>query len=376
MLLRTLPLTVLCLVLVSMAQASVFGPPVSYRVGASACSIDVGDFNNDGIPDILAGNVAGGVRVLLGNGDGTFQAGVLTRFPHGRFGIACSPRVIGDFNGDGKLDLLVIFPNGQVQVFAGNGDGTFNASGNTGTGATFTATADFNEDGIPDLLLLRPKGACEGRVLLGNGDGTFRAGSNIFVGGGCLLVDWPFVIGDFNSDGHQDVLMVEIGEAVILAYDVAFGNGDGTFQTPLVTTMQNATIGNFVVRDINGDGIADLTFSSESQGDIGVQFGAGDGTFPESFPTYCNTGLSSDYLQLGDFDGDGVPDAIFQTYYTLSLYFARGRRDGTFVGCTLLDAGPSPYGFVIADFNGDGALDVAVANNDTSGIVSVLLNTR
>jgi hypothetical protein len=359
-----------------LTQASIFGPPVPYPVGPLPCYVHLGDFNNDGILDIVVGNKAGGIRALLGNGDGTFQASILTRTPHPSHGAACAPWAVADFNRDGNLDLLVAYTTGQIQVLLGNGDGTFKLIGEGSKFSMQAASADFNEDGIPDLALVRVHGFCGALVLLGNGDATFRKGSQIFVGQGCLVAGGPYAVSDFNSDGHQDLLMVGVGEGTIIDYYVAFGNGDGTFQSPLVTSTQNNAAGDFVVADLNGDGIADLAQASYSQGDVGVQLGAGDGTFPYTFPTYCYTTYPTSYLRLADFNGDSVLDAAFITYSGGGLFVGPGHSDGSFGPCSLVDAGPSPGPFAIGDFNQDGVPDLAVPNYQPNGTVSVLLNTQ
>ena len=117
-----------------------FGAPVSSRNGLHASPISVVDFNGDGKLDLAVGQA-----VLLGNGDGTFTIGQ-------RFGGA--QEAVGDFDGDGKLDVAQISGSG-VSIFTGNGDGTFNSpvSFLAGTGSIFVAAGDFNADGKPDLVV-------------------------------------------------------------------------------------------------------------------------------------------------------------------------------------------------------------------------------
>jgi len=170
-------------------------------------SVAVADVNGDGKPDLVVANnctsgdfgigctdPSGTAGVLLGNGDGTFQAAVT----YGAGGSDASSVAVADVNGDGKPDLLVgecadTNCYGLVGVLLGNGDGTFQAAvtyGSVGTFAYSAAVADVNGDGKPDLLVAN---VCSGNcffnpgglvaVLLGNGDGTFQAAVTYGSGG-------------------------------------------------------------------------------------------------------------------------------------------------------------------------------------------------
>src|ERR1035437_3155166 len=182
-----------------------FGPPRWLDAGTNTYSVAVGDFNGDGKLDLVVNNAgsAGTVSVLLGNGDGTFQAPI-----NSAAGTASRSLVVGDFNGDGKLDLAM-GANGAVSVLLGNGDGTFQAPINSDAGRDpmWVAAGDFNRDGKLDLVVAN-KGTLANNfsdssvlVLLGNGDGTFQAAAEY----GPVVNPYCVAVGDFNGDGNLDL---------------------------------------------------------------------------------------------------------------------------------------------------------------------------
>jgi hypothetical protein len=330
------------------------------------------DFNGDGKQDIATLNSDGSVSVLLGNGHGTFALPVIYNpIPAGPPVRVAQGIVVGDFNGDGRLDIAVSdqyqndIPPGNssdVWVLPGNGDGTFGAAfaafNNQSQGTTGSAfiAADLNGDGKLDLLEdcenSSQTGLC---VLTGNGDGTFTLGASV-------LSPTPSVgaiaatIGDFNGDGKLDVaLSYGISGNSILA--VALGNGDGTFGTlSTVDSIPNATGTNVAAADFDGDGKQDLAFyaticvsPNPCSGTLQTYSGIGDGTFQSALPSLSAPANGAAIL-VGDFNGDGILDVAIQDIVLL------GRGDGTFAA----NARPLPQNVTVAsDFNGDGNLDFA-----------------
>jgi hypothetical protein len=254
------------------------------------------------------------VSVLLGNGDGTFQPAV--NYP---VGSGARSVTVGDFNGDGKLDLAVAnLSDNNVTTLLGNGDGTFAAAGNyaVGTGAVSVAAGDFNGDGKLDLAVANFYSA-NVSVLLGNGNGTFQPLAFRTLPPG--LHPSSIALGDFNADGRLDLA---VGKSLGTNVSVLLGNGDGTFQDAVDYPTGNVPYW-VTVGDFNGDGKLDLAVANEGSNNVSVLLGNGNG----SFATAVN------YL-----------------------------------------AGGAPIALGAADFNGDGKVDLAVANEGTDN-VSVLLNT-
>jgi hypothetical protein len=257
-----------------------------------------------------SGLSGGGVLVLLGNGNGTFQPAI--EYGQQMFG----PLVVGDFNGDGNPDILGPGGNGTVSVLLGNGDGTFgfpvNSTLTTTSGVGSPVVADFNGDGKLDIAALvggNPESGVPSQIQIffGNGDGTFSAGSTTYNAG-----TNPFSIatGDVNGDGIPDLVI--LNNCCTLAYLTApsavvvlLGNGDGTFQSPITTVTDDGLGVNFLaISDLNLDGKADVVYF-DGYG-TSLLLGNGNGTFQTPLQYFLGTGVTA--LAIADFDGNGAPD--------------------------------------------------------------------
>jgi hypothetical protein len=272
-----------------------FQTPATYAAGPLPSAVTVADFNGDGKLDVAVGNSNGNnssISILLGNGDGTFQAAV-------NYSVPCCPSSVtaADFNEDGKLDLVAA--TNAASVLLGNGDGTFQSVLNYGTASSpgGVAVGDFNGDGHLDLAVSN-NGSSNISVLLGNGDGTFQPALDYAVGNFPIGV----VTGDFNGDGILDLAVTNTGSNTV---SVLLGNGGGTFQSAV-----NYSTGGFpwamAVGDFNGDGKLDLAIAS---GLTQILFGNGDGTFQPA-ATYGSTQSNPNAVAAGDFTGQGRPSLI------------------------------------------------------------------
>ena len=342
----------------------------SYPANAGPQGIAVGDFNGDGIPDLaITNNSSTSVSVLLGNADGSFQTARLNDVGSAPVGI-----VAWDFNGDGILDLAVANSQG-VSILLGKGDGTFQPQNlitlGFGTSPWAMAVADFNGDGKADLAVTDANNAVV-RILLGNGDGTFNVEDmQTQVGTDPEGV----AVGDFNDDGIPDLAVTNFGSASgTNGLSILLGNGDGTFQTQVNYTTGKVPIG-VVVGDFRSDGKLDLAIANLNDDTVGIFLGNGDGTFQSQLP--YTTGSMPYGVVVADFNGDGKPDLAVSNSDdppNSSVTVFLGNGDGTFQAQpNNYTVGANPNGLVVGDFNGDGAPDIATANNGGNGTASVLL---
>ena len=352
-----------------------FGPKVSLTpvdtLNESGLSVPLatGDFNGDGIPDIVTENTTG-ITVLAGDGRGGFSS--VYDYDLGASGFPGATNIVtGDFNGDGKQDFAIGFQqnldSGTLAVFLGKGDGTFQSpmSSAVPPGAVTLVTGDFNGDGKVDLALMTSSiiGLVSAMnntkdavlMLLGKGDGTFTPSVTYPVGPFADMI----AAGDFDGDGKPDLAVVNASGGTTdtsSTIGLLFGKGDGTFTAG--TSIPLAYLESVAAGDFNGDGKLDLAALTDSG--VAILLGHGDGTFggPRIFPA-----SSGNWIVAADLNGDKIPDLVDGTTYLL------GNGDGTFqpplplIG-TYSSTGQSPYPLVYftppvaVDLNGDGKVDV------------------
>jgi len=337
-----------------------YRPATNFSAGSDPVCILVGDFNGDGKLDIVVLNrVPSTLSVLLGNGDGTFQTEKTTAISTGNLPDSLA---IGDFNGDGKLDVAVTVSLAQigqraVAVLLGNGDGTFQVPINydSGSGAHFAIVGDFNADGKPDIAVA-DSSANAISVLLGKGDGTFKAVLNTPT---TLTSVGPLSLADFNRDAKVDILMAALNGSSDGQFHVFPGNGDGSFKTPLSTVTGTGVVLAVAVDDVNGNGMADVL--AQTDAGLFTFLGKGDGTFVQGATFLLSP--DSRFLVVADLDGDGKADlaSVDGTSDRLSVAFGNG--DGTFQVAPVVPFATDPISpgafFVLAeDMNGDGVLDL------------------
>jgi hypothetical protein len=325
----------------------------------------VADFNGDGKPDVLEQGT-GTLLVLLGNGDGTFQSPISTNS-----GASLFSAIAGDVNGDGKADVLGLFNNNLV-VYLSKGDGTFAAGvfypvGNTGFTDEGITLGDFNNDGKVDVVVSLSGDNVVGQevVLLGNGDGTFQSGK-VSTG---VYYPTSVVAGDFNNDGKLDLVIAGQpscnGSCTPVITSILLGNGDGTFQTPTTIFFNNGTL---AAADLNGDGKLDLVLQN---GVVQIYLGRGNGTFSNAH-SYQPLAGGPRGLAVADFNLDGKLDVGAEGNILL------GNGDGTLKGVSAValampTSGPPPT--VVGDFDNNDSPDVAVLSVGNSlNVIDILIN--
>jgi hypothetical protein len=261
-----------------------FQAAVNYGAGLGPSSVAVGDFDGNSVLDLAIGNAdANSISILLGNGDGTFQSAVSYDV-----GINPSAVAIGDFNADGAVDLAVAnYDGNDISILLGSGDGTFQPAVDyaAGRGCSAVTIGDFNGDGRPDLAVTNFWDASVS-ILFGNGDGTFHHGADYLFGNEATSIGH----GDFNLDGILDVAVATAGDVV----EILLGNGDGTFQGTLRYGSGPYSAG-LVVGDVNGDGKPDFAVANQYANTVGVYLDATSGPRPPvitaSGPTtFCQGG--------------------------------------------------------------------------------------
>jgi hypothetical protein len=370
------------------------------------------DFNNDGILDLAiasltASNVpptGGTVSVLLGNGDGTFQSptSYTTGVPYGL--------AVGDFNGDGILDIATadesdaVGTSTTISLLLGKGDGTFNPATtipSLGQHPFSIVAGDFNCDGKLDLVTANNLSNGQGvTLLLGKGDGTFQ---NPITFNECapaadqsLCQNPTFAAaGDFDNDGLLDLAVLEWSQGTpqvaLLRGSCSKGLTPNTvFSANLPPDLMQLAFGNF---SGHADGTLDLAFigNGTPAGNAGTLIGQGTltgGRFtgfkpPTAGCASCTTAAFPNGLAVGDFNADGFLDVTVATGN-----FPVGSQSGTGVVTTLAGAGNGTFnlqsttsnysgsmsdGVVAGDFNNDGKLDLAVTNY-SSNTVTILLH--
>lgn len=340
------------------------------RVVASA------DLDRNGTPDLVIANADRvHVRVLLGNGDGTFQRAVEYPVTGGVNAIA-----IVDVNGDALVDVVTSNVSGAMNVLTGNGDGSLRealaSQSTTEAGAAILAVGDLNGDRFPDAITATPAGLNAGgiNVLLGTSD--FRFGNRIKYP---TANPSSIVIADLDGRAGADVIVTNSSDNTI---SVLANNGDGTFKSPVNPNIEGSPV-SAAAADFDSDGVLEVVVASRA-------------ALISVYRVFIDTGdrPSLDWLRdlrglddlraitTADLNGDGNPDLLAARGANspdapglLSVSLGNGDERITFGDWSDYQVGNRPSAISVADIDGDHQLDVLVANEGNSS-VSVLLGTR
>ncbi len=343
-----------------------FGEPRTYPVGTSPVGIIAGEFSGTPGLDLATANEGNSVTLLANHGDGVFDSGgriaINTRF-------TVTGIVGGRFNTDAIDDFAISaddsesFPdfNGSIVIYRSTAVARYGATGvPIGLFPTCVSLADFTGDGIPDLAGCSSATDLSGLISLlrGNADNTFGANTGIPLG---TITPRRLLATDIDHDAaaRPDILVVDTpGNAVWILY----GLGPGlTFESPVkIATVSSPTAA--VVAPFAGGMLPGIAVTSRLNGTVAVfrqesarAFGA-----PVSYPV----GLLPADLGVADFTGEGKLDLVAVNNGSSDVTLLIGKGDGTFERGETVAVADGPVAIVAADFNNDNKMDFATADQD------------
>jgi len=335
-----------------------FDIQTTYAAGTSPGGIAVGDFNGDGNLDLAATNIDNdNISIFLGDGAGNFGAQTTFAVGDGPNSLA-----VGNFNGDTISDLAVVNTNSNdLYILVGNGAGSFSPSSITGLGGFGNAVGVgyFNNDGFLDVVTGSGNNTIS--VLMGNGAGGFSS-QTTYTSNGTFFVG----VGDFNGDTKPDIAASNF---VANTVSIFLNDGSGNFNFQAAHTVGTGPA-SIAVEDFNGDSNLDLAVANGVSNNVSILLGDGLGGFGAQ--TTFAVGNGSGGITVGDFSGDGNLDLAVTNYYGNNVSLLLGDGAGNFGSQTTYAVGTGPRSLVNGDFNSDGNLDLALPNKSSNNI-SILL---
>ena len=355
----------------TLAQTHSQPPPLFANSAQLSDGLAAGDFNGDGKTDLAVFNANPYVSIFRGKGDGSFEAPTNTLVGSG------GAIAVGDFNKDGKPDLVVAgsnttnTPYGDVKVLLGKGDGTFQAPVSYPSGGDCTgrlAVADLDGDGSLDVAVVNRtcNGAGNVAILLGKGDGTLQPAITYAAG----MAPMSVAIAEFRGNGKLDLAVTNAQSGNV---SILFGNGNGTFQPAANYTAGTGPV-ELTVGDFNGDGKPDMAVTDQQVAMFSVLLNKGDGTFLTPAP-YGSGNYGGNSIALGDLDLDGKLDLAVTDGVSNAMVWL-GKGDGTFTAHGNYWTGSGSQRLLITDLNGDQHPDLAVTNGFSWDVGILLGATR
>jgi hypothetical protein len=349
--------------------------------------INRGDFNEDGIPDVVF-QTSTGIAVALGRPQGTLGTvkSSNTSLPGG---LNLGDLAVARFTSSGHLDVAVRYRGSQgvgntydeMDVLLGRGDGTFQIGPKPdfGGSATSLTATDLNADGKADLAVIDASGTVV--IFPGNGDGTFGALAAIPTGLVCCFQQYKIRVGDFDADGRPD-LVVKDGSTIT----VLFNNGNLVFEPKDVFVFPPFSLLDLTAQDLNQDGYTDILVSLQGEGPPA-------GPNPGGFSVYTSTGRARGFnrtfhrapdfsldsafdLTAADVDGDGINDIVGpQPARKSGIFVFRGLPNGSFSNTPVVfvigNLGVIPR-LISLDINRDGRPDFVTIDSTDSKIATSL----
>lgn len=342
-------------------DSALFQSPAQYPglPGLGHGAVVSGDFNGDGSSDLAVVDLAaGGVRVLLNRGHGSFAPAAF--YPTGAGAAAVTA---ADFTGHGHIDLVVAnMLDSTVVLLTNRGDGTFTreAAYPTSPLPGRIVAADFDSDGRPDLAIATSAPTDNVVVLLNQGSGRFVRSQTLTVGVGLNLVGLvaSMETADVNGDHRPDLLVADQLRGVV----VLIGRGDGTVTRGAILPIR--LFESPAVGDLNHDGIVDVAIPDTFRNSVSVFLGRGNGTFAPPIVSTINLhpGLVptlTPEAAIADFNGDGFPDLVVSGGTDRMVHIMLGDGAGHF---TTTESYPAQIArtIVVDDFDHDGRPDLAI----------------
>ena len=356
------------------SRDSLFTPAPGFPldVGGRPADIAVGDWNKDGMLDVVTCNEGDTATVLLGNGRGGF-----TPAPGSPISVAAHLVAVGDVNNDRNPDLAFTHHDSfGVVVLLGAGDGRFAPAPGSPFAAHRGAKAhnhglalsDVNSDGRLDITTSNQDDNSVS-VLLGDGRGGFTPapGSPFAVG----RAPYPHAVGDVNGDGKLDIVTPNVGSNNVT---VLLGDGRGGFTPAANSPYAVATRPYYIaVGDVSGDGKPDLITTHDDINLMTTLVGDGRGGFTAAPASPFDLGSRAYKLVAADVNRDGRADLIIGTeaHNPVTVLLSDGRGGYTPAAGSPYTAGRSPR-VAVGDVNGDGRPDIVTANSGARDITVLL----
>ncbi|CAF4261269.1 unnamed protein product [Rotaria sp. Silwood2] len=337
----------------------------TYSTGSSRpLSLSIHDFNNDKYLDIVVANDGtNNVGVLLGYGNGSFSDPLI--FSTG-FDSLPNAVVVADVNSDNQPDIVVANSGtNTIGVFLGFNDGTFShqITSLTSGRPVSLAVGDFNGDTRLDVVVANNDSNIQ--IFLGNGNGTFT--SLAIYATGFHSYPSSVAVRDFNKDGRLDIIVVNSGTKNLGLF---LGYGNGIFENQRVYPINNGAPQIVDAGDLNNDTWIDIVVSIYSPYNVGVFLGGPDKNFT-NYMTYPTGGLSNPYaVAVADFNNDTKLDIVVTNSRSNEIAIFIGQGDGNFGSRIAYSTGTgsAPQSVAAGDFNSDNRLDIVVANSGTDNI--------